>query len=89
MSNWIGRDLAYPDNVLEGPAEYGNTGHPAEFPEYLPEFFIKLFAVQGDVVLDPFVGSGTTAVVAKRVGRHYVGIDQPDYIHLATERLRK
>jgi DNA modification methylase len=58
--------LVYPSNVLYGPTECGNTGHPAAFPEWLPEFFIKLFTVPGDVVLDPFVGSGTSAVVARR-----------------------
>lgn len=89
-ANWVGREWVYPSNVLYGPTECGNTGHPAAFPEWLPEFFIKLFTQPGDVVLDPFIGSGTTAVPARRLGRRFVGIDkEPAYIKIARERVRR
>ena len=52
--------------------------HPAPFPEELPKRLIKLHSFEGDVVLDPFVGSGTTCKVAKDLGRNYIGIDKDD-----------
>ena len=76
VSNWVGRQLAYPTNVLHFATECSNRSHSAAFPEALPEFFIKLFSNPGDVVVDPFVGSGTTCVVAERLGRQAVGIDR-------------
>ena len=72
---WEGRDMAYPSNVLHASPVAHNTGHSAPFPEWLPEFFIRLFSDEGDVVLDPFSGSGTTARVASRLGRRGVGIE--------------
>lgn len=63
-------------------------GHPARFPEKLAEFFILSGSVEGDVVLDPFSGSGTTAAVAQRLNRVWIGIDaNSDYCKLATLRL--
>lgn len=75
VSNWIGRELAYPTNVLHMATECGNKNHSATFPVALPAWFIRLFTKPGDVVLDPFLGSGTTAVAAQQLGRHYIGID--------------
>lgn len=66
------------------------VGHPAPFPEELPRRLIELYTFSGDTVLDPFCGSGTTCVAAKRLGRHFVGYDvQPDYVQLAEARLAK
>jgi site-specific DNA-methyltransferase (adenine-specific) len=88
IENWVGRELAYPDNVLYLATECSNQGHSATFPVELPSWFIKLFTLPGDVVLDPFVGSGTTAVAARLLGRRCIGIDiNPEYIRLAQERL--
>lgn len=88
ISNWVGRDLAYPSNVLHLATECGNKSHSAAFPESLPEWFIKLFTVPGNLVLDPFLGSGTTAVVAKRLGRDYLGIERlEEYIVMAKARV--
>jgi site-specific DNA-methyltransferase (adenine-specific) len=87
ISNWIGRDLAYPSNVLHLATECSNRGHSAVFPPALPEFFIKLFTKPGDLVADPFVGSGTVPVVAAKLGRDYLGIDTNlDYVAEARVR---
>jgi site-specific DNA-methyltransferase (adenine-specific) len=75
IANWMKRDMAYPTNVLHLATECGNKNHSAAFSIALPEWFIKLFTDPGDVVLDPFVGSGTTLEAARRNGRHGIGID--------------
>jgi site-specific DNA-methyltransferase (adenine-specific) len=63
-------------------------GHPAPFPVELPRRLIRLYSYPGDVVLDPFMGSGTTCLAAKACGRHYVGIDiDPGYVEIAKKRL--
>ncbi len=88
ISNWVGRDMAYPTNVLHLATECGNKNHSASFPEALPEWFIKLFTKPGDCVLDPFLGSGTTSVVAQRLGRQSVGIEILDeYYEEAKKRV--
>lgn len=90
ISNWLGRDMVYPTNVVHMATECSNRGHSAAFPVDLPAWFIKLFTVEGDVVLDPFIGSGTTAVAAKQLGREYVGIDiSGEYCHIAEERVTR
>lgn len=90
ISNWVGRDMVYPSNVLYLAPEAGNKSHSAVFPESLPEWFIKLFTKEGDLVLDPFVGSGTTSAVAKRLKRNSIGIDLiQEYIDYAKERIEK
>lgn len=88
IANWVGREMAYPSNVLHLPTETGNKEHSATFPRALPEWFIKLFTAEGDWVLDPFVGSGTTLEAAKELRRHSVGIDvQMSYALLAKQRV--
>ena len=76
-------------DVWEIPAESATrVGHPAPFPVELPARLIELYTYRGDLILDPFAGSGTTAVAAVRTGRHYVGYDLDDaYIHLAEARV--
>ncbi len=70
------------------PDHARRVGHPAPFPVELPERLIHLYTYRGDVVLDPFLGSGSTALAAARTDRHYVGYDtDADYIALATSRL--
>ena len=64
------------------------VGHPAPFPVELPRRLIELYTYRGDLVLDPFLGSGSTAVAALRTGRHYVGFDtDAAYVDLAERRL--
>ncbi|RKU27158.1 SAM-dependent methyltransferase [Candidatus Poribacteria bacterium] len=65
-------------------------GHPAPFPEELPYRLIQLYTFEGDIVLDPFCGSGTTCLSALKSGRHYIGYDiEKKYIDLAHERISK
>ena len=88
ISNWVGRKKVYPHNVLHLATECSNRNHSAAFPIDLPTWFIKLFTEQGDVVLDPFVGSGTTALAAVQLGRKFVGIDtSEEYVNLSKNRV--
>lgn len=75
ISNWTSRKMAYPNNVLHMATECNNKNHSAAFPEKLPEWFIRLFTQEGDLVLDPFMGSGTTNFVAQRMLRNSIGIE--------------
>jgi len=88
IENWLSRSMAFPTNVLNLATECANRKHSAVFPEALPEWFIKLFTQEGETVLDPFMGSGTTLRVAKRMGRNAIGIEiQPEYVELARSEL--
>ena len=89
VSNWVGRKMVYPNNVVHMATESSNKNHSAVFPIGLPSWFIKLFTKPGDTVLDPFIGSGSTAVAALQLGRHYVGIDtNAEYIELSRQHIR-
>ncbi|MDR2924507.1 MAG: site-specific DNA-methyltransferase [Azoarcus sp.] len=89
ISNWLSRDKAYPTNVLHLATECANKSHSAAFPESLPEWFINLFTREGDTVLDPFMGSGTTLFVSRRMGRHAIGIDIiPEYCEMVERQLQ-
>lgn len=84
VANWLDRDKVYPTNVLYMATETRNKNHSAVFPESLPEWFIKLFTKEGDVVLDPFMGSGTAVRVAQCMARQAVGIEvMPEYYDIA------
>ena len=88
ISNWVGRNKVYPNNVLHLATECSNRNHSAVFPIELPIWFIKLFTEPGDLVLDPFVGSGTTAVAAVQLGRDYLGVDtELEYIEVSKQRI--
>ena len=66
-----------------------NDRHEAEFPEELARRVIRLFSPEGGVVIDPFVGTGTTTAVAKKLGRQWLGVDiETKNIILATQRTR-
>ena len=70
------------------PAKAKEIGHPAPFPEELPKRLIKLYSFVGDIVLDPFMGSGTTLLAANNLGRNAVGYElNSDYIKLAKKRI--
>lgn len=88
ISNWLDREKAYPSNVLYLATECNNKNHSATFPEELPEWFIKLFTKENNTVLDPFMGSGTTLFVAKRMKRNSIGIDiVPEYCEMVKAQL--
>ena len=90
VENWLGRDMVYPTNVLHRATECGNRNHSAVFPFWLPEWFIDLFSDPGDLVLDPFIGSGTTAFAALEKGRDVVGIEKHEpYYQDLKRRLEK
>ncbi|HUN23939.1 MAG TPA: site-specific DNA-methyltransferase [Anaerolineales bacterium] len=89
VSNWLTRDKAYPTNVLHLATECNNKNHSAAFPNELPEWFLKLFTQENDVVLDPFMGSGTTVLVANQMGRSAIGIEiMPEYFELVQNQFR-
>jgi len=80
--------IARPSNVIEATTESGQGEHAAPFPIALPEFFIRAFTDAGDLVYDPFGGSGTTAVAALRTGRQgYCAEVSPRYCDVIVNRL--
>ena len=81
--------LEYTKSVWSFPTESATrVGHPAPFPVELPYRLIQLYTFEGDVVLDPFCGSGTTCVAALMTNRHYIGFDNnEEYVKLARERI--
>ncbi len=88
LRRWLNVDSVLPGNTITVPLVGKNVGHPAVFPIALPEFFIKLFTKEGDWVLDPFAGSGSTGVAARNLRRNVVLIDRkPEYIELMRRRL--
>ncbi|OQY02459.1 MAG: DNA modification methylase [Desulfobacteraceae bacterium 4572_130] len=77
-------------DIIESPVEITKDNkHPAVYPLYIIQELIKLLTEEGDIVLDPFNGSGTTCLAAKNLKRHYIGIDiNPEYVNLAKNRLK-
>jgi site-specific DNA-methyltransferase (adenine-specific) len=70
------------------PESATRVGHPAPFPVDLPRRLIELYTYEGDLVLDPFMGSGSTALAALQTARHYVGFDNdPAYVEQASARI--
>ena len=83
--------MAATTDLWEIPPESANrVGHPAPFPVELPLRLIHLYTYNGDLVLDPFMGSGSTAVASVRSDRHFVGYDtDPDYVKAANARVKE
>ena len=83
--------LDYTKSIWTFAAESAKkVGHPAPFPLELPNRLIQLYTYEGDVVLDPFCGSGTTCLAAFNLNRFYIGIDKSkEYVDLANKRLNK
>ncbi len=87
----IGEGLAYPGNRLPPfMASHEATGHSAAYPVGLPEFFIRLLTDAGDVVLDPFVGSGSTILAAHNAGRFGLAMElSPGYCDIVLDRFER
>ncbi len=80
----------YASNIMEWHQKESFEEHHATFPIELPEYFIRLFTKTGDIVLDPFMGTGTTGAAAVRLSRKYIGFDiSADYCELARKRIEK
>ncbi len=81
---------ALPSNVLHLSPETRNVNHSAPYPCELPAFFIKAFTNEGDLIYDPFMGSGTTAEVALRLNRKFIGSEfKQENINVSTKRIDK
>lgn len=90
VSKWVGRQMAYPTNVLVMATETSNKQHSAVFPKELPSWFIKLFTKPGDIILDPFLGSGTTSVAAIGLDRNSIGVEiRKEYYELALKNINE
>ncbi len=76
-------------DIIESPVEITKDNHhPAVYPSYIVQELIKLLSKEGDIVLDPFCGSGTTCIAAKNLKRNYLGIEiNPEYVALSNKRL--
>jgi site-specific DNA-methyltransferase (adenine-specific) len=71
------------------PARARKIGHPAPFPVELAKRFINLYSFKNDLILDPFIGSGSTAIAAKLLDRDYIGYElNPEYVEIAKNRLK-
>jgi DNA modification methylase len=83
--------LEFTKSVWTFPAEPATKiGHPAPFPVELPYRLIQLYTFEGEIVLDPFMGSGQTAIAAVKTRRHYVGYDtNEEYTKLAERRIKE
>ncbi len=83
--------LEYTRSIWNMPAEQANAvGHPAPFPVELPYRLIQLYTFHGDIILDPFMGSGQSAIAAIRAGRRFVGYENvQEYVDLASERIKR
>jgi len=81
-------DERYKDNIWECAVAKNDTDHPAVFPESLIADHIKSWSNEGDIVYDPFIGSGTTALAARSLGRNYIGSEiSKEYCQIAESRL--
>ena len=104
VSNWLNKRKVYPHNVLvfekehyfeptnliQFPTSCSNRKHPAVFPLELPTWFIKLFTKKNDIILDPFVGAGTTVLASILLDRRYIGIENvKEYVKEAKKNIRK
>jgi site-specific DNA-methyltransferase (adenine-specific) len=90
ISKWLGKQTALPSNVISRALVGKNKGHPAVFPVDLPLFFIKLLCPENGLVVDPFAGSGTTALAAIDVARRYIMIDnKKEYCEIAIQEINK
>jgi len=93
---WNGTKENHDKDFYEDVFEYQNAYrdkngfHPQAIPEWLVEIFVELLSDEGDLILDPFFGSGTTGVVAKKLDRNYIGIEiKKEYVDMARNRINR
>lgn len=86
VANWSGKRKVYPSNVIHFATVSSNKNHSAVFPERLPDWFIRLFTKKGDIVLDSFIGSGTTALAALKLSRNFIGIERNKKYFLSAKK---
>ena len=85
--NEIIEGMAYPSNVLDFKNNARKLGHPAAFPIQLPTFLVRAYTAKADLILDPFLGSGTTLIAAEQLGRICFGMEiAPVYIDVILTR---
>ena len=90
FKNYIIGDTKIKGNIWNIGVAQERTGHPAIFPEQLAADHIRSWSNEGDIVLDPFMGSGTTAKVARALGRHYIGFEiSAEYCDIIRQRLEQ
>ena len=84
------KDYKQKGNVWKVPTNAGTKGHPAQFPEQLANDHIMSWSNEGDLVLDPFMGSGTTGVACKNLDRNFIGIEMDEtYFNVAKDRINE
>jgi len=82
------RDVKQKGNIWDIATNAGAKGHPAQFPEHLAHDHIISWSNEGDTIFDPFMGSGTTGKMAKRLNRNFIGIEKDEtYFKIAQERI--
>lgn len=90
MQKRIASDLVRPSNVITGTSSNENIGHPAVYPTYFAEFFVKLGSAEGMTVGDMFMGSGTTAIACINTNRNFIGIELDEsYFAIAKKRVEE
>lgn len=90
IKNYLTHKEMYNYILTPNKSIYGETIHPTEKPKNVIERFIKSSSNVGDIVLDPFIGSGTTAVVCKNLHRRYIGFESnPEYYKIAIKRIKQ
>lgn len=90
MQRRVATDLVRPSNVITGTSSNDNIEHPAVYPLYFAEFFVKLGSAEGMTVGDMFMGSGTTAIACMNTNRNFIGIELDEtYFAIAKERVEQ
>jgi len=89
LKNFLNQTEMFNYMLTPNKSIYGKTEHPTEKPEDLIKKFILVSTDKGDIILDPFIGSGTTAVACIQTGRKFIGIEiNPKYVQIANERIK-
>jgi len=89
LKNFLQQKEMFNYMITPNKSSYGETKHPTEKPIKLIEKFIKTGSNEGEIILDPFIGSGTTAIACLKTGRKFIGIEkEPEYVEIAKARIK-